>query len=272
VVEATYLDTFAHYRKLKALFMLSKNKTKLLNALLQKKQRLQQGLFVVEGEKIAHEILTSKSIEIVEIYALESWQMQQERLLRPFKTQIITVTEADLKQISSLTTPNKVLILAKIPPPQYEVEKINNSLSLYLDGIQDPGNMGTILRIADWFSIPYVFCSPTCVDVWNPKVLQATMGAFLRVQSFEIDFVDVKNRFPELPVFVAVLRGDNVFGKNKKFPSKGLVVIGNEGNGVSDDIVAQSDFKITIPGGKTGAESLNAAVSTGIIIAQLLNR
>ena len=129
--------------------------------------------------------------------------------------------------------------------------------------------MGTILRIADWFSMPYVFCSKTCVDIWQPKVVQASMGAFLRVQAMEMDFFELKNRFPNLPTFAAILRGANIFEK-KQFPKHGIIVIGNEGNGVSDDIIAQTDYKITIPGGG-GAESLNAAVSTGIIAATLIH-
>jgi RNA methyltransferase, TrmH family len=252
--------------------MLSKNKAKIISHLAQKKQRLEQGLFVVEGEKIAGEMLTTNRIDIHEIYALESWVEQNERLLRRYSNRIFTVTEAELKQISSLVTPNKVLMVAQLPPPQYDDAVINASFSLYLDGIQDPGNMGTILRTADWFSIPYVFCSPSCVDVWNPKVLQASMGAFIRVQSFEVAFDDLKKRFPDLPVCVSLLRGDNLFALKQAFPKNGLIVIGNEGNGISADIIADADYKITIPGGMTGAESLNAAVSCGILVSHLVNQ
>jgi RNA methyltransferase, TrmH family len=251
---------------------LSKAKNKYLQALKLKKFREELGLFTVEGEKIAAELLISKSIEIDEIFALESWINANEKSLWPHQTKIVEVSEAELKTISNLTTPNKVLIVARKGTPQYNNDLILKSFSFYLDGIQDPGNLGTILRIADWFSIPYVFCSPKTVELWNPKVIQASMGAFLRVQSVEIDFMELKYRFPDLPVFAAILKGNNVFETviQHDFPRRGIVIIGNEGSGISDNLIEKADFKITIPGGG-GAESLNAAVSTGILAAVLTN-
>lgn len=249
--------------------LLSKAKLKYILTLKTSKIRQKYGVFIVEGEKMAQEVLTHKGIEIELICGLESWIQQHSIILNRFPNNAITVTEFELKQISNLTTPNKVFIVAKIPPPQYDEALIQKSFSIYLDGIQDPGNMGTILRIADWFSMPYVFCSKTCVDIWQSKVVQASMGAFLRVQAIEVDFFDLKKRFPDLPSFAAILRGDNIFEKTD-FPKHGIIVIGNEGSGISEDIIAQADYKITIPGGG-GAESLNAAVSTGIIAATLIN-
>ena len=258
---------------------LSKAKNKHLQALKLKKFREELGLFTVEGEKIAAELLLSKSTEIDEIFALESWITENQRALWPHQTKIVEVSEAELKQISNLTTPNKVLIVARKPTPfdvfgaSSEADiLLQKSFSFYLDGIQDPGNLGTILRIADWFSIPYVFCSPTTVDAFNPKVVQASMGAFLRVRTLEVDFDSLKKSYPELPVFAAILRGSNIFETvaQKDFPRRGIVIIGNEGKGISDDLIEKADFKITIPGGG-GAESLNAAVSTGILTAILTN-
>ena len=249
--------------------LLSKAKLKYILTLKTSKIRQKYGVFIVEGEKMAQEVLTHKSIEIELICGLESWIQRHSIILNRFPNNTITVTDSELKQISNLTTPNKVFIVAKIPPPQYDEVLIQKSFSIYLDGIQDPGNMGTILRIADWFSMPYIFCSKTCVDIWQSKVVQASMGAFLRVQAIEVDFFDLKQRFPDLPSFAAILRGDNIFEKND-FPKHGIIVIGNEGSGISEDIIAQADYKITIPGGG-GAESLNAAVSTGIIAATLIN-
>jgi RNA methyltransferase, TrmH family len=251
---------------------LSKAKNKHLQALKLKKFREELGLFTVEGEKIAAELLSGKSMEIDEIYALDSWISVHEKALWAHQTKIVEVTEAELKQISNLTTPNKVLIVARKRTPQYKREIIEKSFAFYLDGIQDPGNLGTILRIADWFSIPYVFCSPKTVELWNPKVIQASMGAFLRVESAEIEFAELKYQFPDLPVFAAILKGDNVFETVVKhdFPRRGIVIIGNEGSGISENLIEKADFKITIPGGG-GAESLNAAVSTGILAAVLTN-
>lgn len=251
---------------------LSKAKNKHLQALKLKKFREELGLFTVEGEKIAAELLLSKSTEIDEIFALDSWIAANERALWAHQTKIVAVSESELKQISNLTTPNKVLIVARKQTPQYNDELIQKSFSFYLDGIQDPGNLGTILRIADWFSIPYVFCSPQTVELHNPKVIQASMGAFLRVRSLEVDFDSLSNHYTELPVFAAILRGDNIFETvaKKDFPRRGIVIIGNEGNGISEKLIEKADFNITIPGGG-GAESLNAAVSTGILAAVLTN-
>jgi RNA methyltransferase, TrmH family len=249
--------------------LLSKAKLKYLLTLKTSKIRQKYGVFIVEGEKMAQEVLMHEGIEIEMICALESWIQTHEFMLQPFSNQTITLTESELRQVSNLTTPNKVFIIARIPTPQYDDILIQKSFSIYLDGIQDPGNMGTIMRIADWFSISYIFCSKTCVDIWQPKVVQSSMGAFLRVQGIEADFLDLKNRFPDLPVFAAILRGDNIFEKNN-FPKKGIIVIGNEGSGISEAIIAAADFKITIPGGG-GAESLNAAVSMGIIAAALIH-
>jgi TrmH family RNA methyltransferase len=269
--------------------MLSKAKIQYIQSLKLKKFRQKYGVFVVEGDKIAAEVLTAARMMprlrptfiIENIIATDIWQSENAALLKPFLAQLITVSAAELKAISNLSTPNQVLLLVKIPLPlpketsgqkslleQYDRALIENKFFLYLDGIQDPGNMGSILRIADWFSIPYVFCSDSCVDIWNPKVVQASMGSFLRVHSQELPFVDLKNQFTELPVFATILRGYSVFDKTQNFPKHGIIVIGNEGAGISPQIIEQADYKITIPGGG-GAESLNAAVSAGIVVAAL---
>ena len=235
--------------------LLSKQKIKYIQSLKIKKYRQKYSNFIVEGEKMAIELLSNPNFEIESIIAVETWIIEQKLMLKPHFNKILTATDADLKQISNLTTPNKVFIIAKRLTAETEDlfndEVINNNFSLYLDGIQDPGNMGTILRIADWFSIPYVFCSNECVDVFSPKVIQASMGAFLRIKTIEIPFDDLKKRYPKLPVLATILRGGNIF--EKKYPKHGFIVIGNEGNGVSDAILQQTDFKIAIPGGG-GAE------------------
>jgi RNA methyltransferase, TrmH family len=246
--------------------MLSKQKIKYIQSLKIKKYRQKYGNFIVEGEKMALEVLSAPQFAIESIIALETWIEAHKLALKPHFNKILTATEADLKLISNLTTPNKVFIIATQMKPQLEEKLIETNFTLYLDGIQDPGNMGTILRIADWFSIPYVFCSETCVDVWSSKVIQASMGAFLRVKTMEIPFEELKNRFPKLPIFATILRGVNIFEKD--FPKQGIIVIGNEGSGVSESLIQQTDYKIAIPGGG-GAESLNAAVATGIVCAVL---
>ena len=260
--------------------MLSKQKIKYVQSLKLKKFRDEHQVFVVEGEKMALELIGDKSIEIEQIIAIETWIQAHQNALKPHFNKILTATEADLKQISNLTTPNKVFVIVKKEAPQsrplrdgalapYFEEKMHHNFTLYLDGIQDPGNLGTILRIADWFSIPYIFCSPETVEVWNPKVIQSSMGAFLRVSTQEVDFLDLKKRFPDVPIFATVINGDNIFEvKKDKNPTQGIIVIGNEGKGVSEAVLKMSDFKISIPGGG-GAESLNAAVATGIVCSIL---
>ena len=256
-------------------YILSKQKIKYIQSLKIKKYRQMYANFIVEGDKMAIELLNDKNIEIENIIALSTWINDNQNILKPHLNKILTATEADLKQISNLSTPNKVFIIAKQPifnvfnEDSKQKILIENNFSLYLDGIQDPGNMGTIMRIADWFSIPYIFCSETSVDIWNPKVVQASMGAFLRVKAFEVNFQDIKTHFPNLPIFATILRGDNVFKLDA--PNKGIIVIGNEGSGISESILNQTDYKISIPGGG-GAESLNAAVATGIVCAVLCNR
>jgi RNA methyltransferase, TrmH family len=249
--------------------VLSKNKIKYIQSLKLKKFRDEHEVFVVEGEKMALELISHKSIEIEQIIAIETWIQAHQNALKSHFNKILTATEADLKQISNLSTPNKVFIIAKKSLPEYLEKITKNNFTLYLDGIQDPGNMGTILRIADWFSIPNIFCSHETVEVWNPKVIQSSMGAFLRVHTQEVNFRNLKNFLPDVPVFATVINGQNIFDlKKEKELTNGIIVIGNEGKGVSEEVLKLSDYKISIPGGG-GAESLNAAVATGIVCAIL---
>jgi TrmH family RNA methyltransferase len=187
--------------------------------------------------------------------------------LRTFQAIVTEVNESELKKISTLTTPNQVLMVVKQPSFELDFQAIRSDLSLYLDGIQDPGNMGTILRIADWFGIPYIFCSDTCVDIFNPKVVQATMGAFLRIKSKEIDLKELIEA--TTPVYGALLEGENLFQTERS--KHGIIVIGNEGRGISDEVRALINRPILIPPHGVGAESLNAAVATGIICAVFRN-
>jgi RNA methyltransferase, TrmH family len=247
--------------------MLSQNKIKYLTALQSKKFRQKYNIFLAEGDKIGLEIIKNDKIKIEEIFALPGWIEKNMEFLKPFRDRLIEITEAELKKISCLTTPNQVLISAHIPDFEIDKTLINSDLSLYLDGIQDPGNMGTILRTADWFGIKNVFCSDTCVDIFNPKVIQASMGAFLRVKSQEIDLQELISE--DLPVYGALLEGNNIFETD--FSKRGIIVIGSEGKGISDTILPLLTHKIKIPAYGNGAESLNAAVATGIICAVFRN-
>ena len=159
-------------------------------------------------------------------------------------------------------------MVCKVPTYELDLAAINTSLTLFLADLQNPGNLGSILRIADWFGLPYVFCSKNCVEAFNPKVIQASMGAFLRVKIRTIEFADLIEQVPNLPTFAAVLQGTNVFKAD--LPKNGLLIIGNEGAGVSDAIIQQASHLVKIPKGKQGgAESLNAAVAAGILCAAI---
>ena len=217
---------------------------------------------------MATEIIQHQGISIEGIFALDTWITANNSLLTKFDAILHIISRKDLERISSLKTPNQVLVVCKVPTYKLDLPTINTSLTLFLDDLQNPGNMGSILRIADWYGLPYVFCSKNCVDVYNPKVIQASMGAFLRLKIISIDFSSLSQKCPDLPCFAAVLEGENVFKAN--LPKNGLLIIGNEGAGVSIKIKNQATHLIRIPKGKNGgAESLNAAVATGILCAAL---
>ena len=239
---------------------------KYIQSLHRKKYREQAAVFLVEGEKMALELLQQDKIEIVEIFALEDWVEKQALLLKKYQSIVNKITARDLKKISTLNAPNQVLLIAQQANFVLDKEEINKGLSLYLDAIRDPGNMGTILRIADWFGIAYIFCSADCVEVFNPKVVQASMGAIFRVPIGVVDFNHLKNHYLNVPIYGMVLDGEDIF--KTSFTDSGLIVIGNESRGISTNIQQQLDKKLTIPAfGKSGSESLNAGVATGIVCA-----
>jgi TrmH family RNA methyltransferase len=279
--------------------VLSKNKIKYILSLQRKKVRRDTGCFLVEGDKMVRELLEQRPDLVESIFALPEWIAPHQPLLTRRKmtsiqnpassaiprptlkgkptrmtehfehSQKITVeeiTDKELQQISTLQTPNQVLAIARQPKPPELPPDFDHGLSLYLDGIQDPGNMGTILRIADWFGIQMVICSATCVEVYSPKVVQATMGAIFRVVTLTENLVNLTERFANLPVYGTLLEGENLY--QAKLGDKGIIVIGNEGAGISAENVALVTRPISIPQGQgSHAESLNAAVATGIVCA-----
>ncbi len=234
--------------------MISKNRIRFINALSQKKQRIENNRFIIEGEKMVHEAIQWIPEFIESIYSTPDFELP----ITNHHVLIEEISPKELKEISSLTTPNKALAICKIP----ENKNIDSPLIICLDGIQDPGNMGTILRLADWFGIKDVVCSKNTVDCYNPKVLQATMGAIFRVNVHYIDLNEFLTQ-TELPIFGALLDGENLFENNYK--RRGIIVLGNEGNGISEDIKKHVQHAITIP--RFGeAESLNVATAGAIIL------
>lgn len=234
--------------------MISKNRIRFIHALSKKKQRVENNRFIIEGEKMVNEAMQWIPSQIETIYATSDFEISTKQpaiILEEISTK-------ELKEISTLTTPNKALAVCRIP----DTKPIDSSLIICLDGIQDPGNMGTILRLADWFGIKDVVCSKNTVDCYNPKVLQATMGAIFRVNVHYEDLNEFLS-ITELPVYGALLNGENIFENN--YERKGIIVLGNEGNGISEEIKKFVQKAITIP--RFGeAESLNVATAGAIIL------
>ena len=239
--------------------MLSKNEVKSIQSLCHKKQRQQEGLFVAEGVKLVEEIIQS-DYRVKKIFSTDKWYSENTHL----NAIISIVSEDELTRISSLQTPNQVLAIV-YQPIITTISLLGNQLTLVLDGIQDPGNMGTIIRNADWFGISQIICSHNTVELYNPKVIQGTMGSFLRVKVSYVDLVPLlKNT--NIPVYGALLDGESIYAVQK--PKEGIILIGNEGQGISKELLPFISNPITIPK-IGGAESLNAAVATGIILSHL---
>lgn len=242
---------------------------KFLANLKQKKFRREHGLFMVEGVKLVEESLSQKLIEVTTIYALPEW-IDSNRLSPNDAIEIIPISQKELSRISNLKTPNQVVALCK--QPQFELDKslAVNDLTLYLDQIRDPGNLGTIIRIADWFGIRQVILSPQSAEIFNPKVVQSTMGGIFRVKVFEMPFGKLKIACPEVPIYATTMVGENIYKLPKQ--QAAIIIIGNESHGVSDEILTFAERQISIPTHREGgAESLNAAVATGIICAAFRN-
>ena len=244
--------------------MLSKTKIKYIQSLGHKKFRNETGLFIAEGPKIVKELLTDGLLQIVEIYATTEWQAEN-KTSRDFQNLTI-VTHEELQRISGLSTCNQVLVIAKIPePPAAIITK--NKIVLMLDGIQDPGNLGTIIRIADWFGIGQLICSRECADAFNPKVIQSSMGSIARVTLMYTNLHDWIKAHTDCSYYATALDGENIMDMEPL--REGVIIIGNESKGIGDEILEKVNVKLTVPR-RGHAESLNAAVATGIVLSHLV--
>ncbi|WP_143307756.1 TrmH family RNA methyltransferase [Chitinophaga vietnamensis] len=245
--------------------MLSKAQIKYIQSLQHKKNRQKSSQYIAEGDKIVQELLQA-GMPVKAVYATREWIELHRVLLSKLPAgAVFEVDSAVLKQLSALTTPNQAMALLDMPPADTALPPAG-AVALALEAIQDPGNMGTIIRIADWFGIPQIICSPDCVDVYNPKTIQATMGSLARVRIAEHDIPSLL-RQTVLPSYAATLHGDDITGFGKL--AEGIILIGNEGRGLLDSTIALATHRITIPR-LGGAESLNAAIATGIICGRLL--
>lgn len=235
--------------------MLSKNVLKDIQSLGLKKHREETGLFLAEGPKVVEELLQVIPGQVQQVYAVEAWAGGREG--------VQVISEAELQRISALKTPNQVVAVLR----QLEsVEPTGEDFTLYLDTVQDPGNLGTIIRIADWFGVKNVVCSAGCADLYNPKVVQSTMASFARVNVY----YDKEENWLEkqkTPVYAASLQGENLYTIPKT--NAGILLIGNESKGIRKEFLKMSTHAVTIPR-RGEAESLNAAVATGILLSHLV--
>ena len=237
--------------------MVGKSQIKFIKSLLQKKYRNQHRMFSVEGLKTVQELLDS-NFELHKLYTTDAALIQSDQV----RTELIS--EAELKKISNLKSPNTVLAIFKFP----EIKPIDDrGWILALDDIRDPGNLGTIIRLCDWFGIQYLVCSQNTVDCFNPKVLQASMGSISRVNIVYTDLVQFIGEYKG-PVYGTFMDGESVY--TIKLPQKGILVMGNEANGISNDIKNKVDKKISIPQfGDRQTESLNVATATAIFLNEI---
>lgn len=257
--------------------MISKNKIKYIHSLELKKNRNKEGKFVAEGHKVVGDLLALQPAELV--VATAEW-LKGKHLAQV--TEVIEVTEEELRKVSFLQHPQQVLAVFRQDLGLAEGEEgkkgfspvDHTKLSLALDGVQDPGNLGTIIRIADWFGIENIYCSQDTADVYNPKVVQATMGSIARVRVEYGDLLELISSLPtETPVYGTLLDGDNIY--EQELSDRGIIVMGNEGKGISPAMAEKVNRKLLIPNfpeGRPTADSLNVAIATAITCSEFRRR
>ena len=247
--------------------MITKSQVKYIQSLGQKKFRDEEAVFIAEGPKIINELLGAVPSNLVVLFATTTWLETNASLLKHIAAaDITTVNEAALARLSSLPAPNQVIAVLKKPvyPPSIQ---LTGKISLMLDGIQDPGNLGTIIRTADWFGITQIICSKDCADAFAPKVIQSTMGSIIRVRLLYTDLSQWQKQNAGPALYAAALKGKNIY--EMKPLQEGIIVIGNESKGIRKELLDLCRQKLTIP--RMGeAESLNAAVATGILLSHLI--
>ncbi len=249
--------------------MLSKNKIKLITSLSQKKFRDETGFFVAEGTKLVLDLITVFPCSL--LVATLGWLKENE-----FSNadEVVEADENDIRKISNQKSPQGVLAVFKKPEYSWSQEDLFHKLSLALDEVQDPGNLGTIIRIADWFGISDIFCSENSADVYNPKTVQATMGALARVHIHTVNLVKfLEECQSNIPVYGTFMDGENIY--EKELSKTGIIVMGNEGNGISTEIEKLVTERLLIPNfpaGQDTSESLNVGVATALVCAEFRRR
>ncbi|MCK4678741.1 MAG: RNA methyltransferase [Bacteroidales bacterium] len=253
--------------------MLSLNRIKWINSLKVNKYRKIHGQFIVEGTKVVVDLLKSE-FSITFLFATSNWLDKHRKQIENLQITVEEVSLSDLKKISTLLTPSEVLCTVEIPHVPFNKNIVNQDFVLALESIRDPGNLGTIIRTADWFGINHIICSTDCVDVYNPKVIQATMGSITRVQVYFMDLVEIfKNKPRNIKVYGTMLEGENIH--QVRFENNGLILIGNESTGISENLLPFLDKKIYIPSftninhTSPGIDSLNAAQACTVLCYEI---
>jgi RNA methyltransferase, TrmH family len=256
--------------------MLSRNQVRHIHSLKLKKQREKHKQFIAEGSKLVLDLLESDH-HILEIFAIREWIDNYTTFFQLKKIIPIPVTEDELSRITALTTPSPVLAIVSIPGTVIDSSSFKGKLILALDEIRDPGNLGTIIRMADWFGIDAVICSETTVDLYNPKVVQATMGSLARIP---VQYLNLEAFLEDLPstvnIYGSFLDGENIY--NARIQNEGIIIIGNESNGISENVAKHVTCRLHIPSfsgrrrSSTHAESLNASVATAVICSEVKRR
>jgi len=255
--------------------LLSSNQVKHINSLKQKKFREIYRQFLAEGSKLVKEILESQ-YKVLNVYAIADWLKQNEDILLSNQVSFVEVSLGEMERITALSSPSPALAVAEIPemtgPPT-----LINDLVLALDDIRDPGNLGTIIRIADWFGIKTIICSESSVDLYNPKVMQATMGSAFRINIFYTDLKKfLSSLSPEVKIYGTFAQGDSIY--STPLEKQGIIIIGNESSGISNEISLKVTDRISIPAyikdsrHTDHAESLNASIATAIICSEFRRR
>ena len=252
--------------------MLSKAKIKLIQSLEQKKKRREERLFVAEGPKVVGDLLPHFACRL--IVAERSWIACHPEVQN---IEIIEATNEELRKASFLKAPQEVLALFELPVYPTPHDIASKELCLALDDVQDPGNLGTIMRVADWFGIRHIFCSTATADAFSPKTIQATMGAVARVQVHYVNLPEylqqVRSHTPEVPLYGTFLEGSNIY--NEPLTPHGIIIMGNEGNGIGQQVQQLVTHKLLIPNYPEGcatSESLNVAIATAITCAEFRRR
>ena len=243
--------------------MISKNQIKLIKSLEQKKFRRREGLFVAEGPKVVGDLM--KRWKPVAVYATEDY-------CPTLPVSVERISDDELRRASFLQHPQQVVALFQLPQDT-AFDASDKKLTLALDGVQDPGNLGTIIRLADWFGIDNIVCSQETADAWNPKVVQATMGSIARVNIIFTNLNALFDTLPtDFPVYGTLLDGDNIY--TQQLTTGGIIVMGNEGQGLTEEVRRRVNHRLLIPSYRTEdtAESLNVAIATAIVCAEFRRR